>query len=415
MMTALSTALTGLDAASTAVSIVGNNLANLNTTGYKDESVQFSDIMSQALGSGSTDTQMGMGVGPAQTVTSYTQGAIQQTSGAYDAAINGEGFFVVQGQNNQQLFTRDGAFSLNSTGGLVTAGGDAVQGWNMAGGVVNTNSPVEDIVVPEGGTMAPVPTANMSLTVNLDSAGALGASSGTYSTPIQVVDSQGGTHTLTATFTMTGTNAWSYAITVPAADLTKGGSTTLATGALTFDGTGQLTSPAATASPIAVKLAGLADGASDMTINWNLYNGSQGMLTQFDQASSVSAATQDGIQAGQVNNVSLANGGLIVATYSNGQQVTVGQVALAGISNPESLVGVGGNNLQATAATAVPAIGTAGTGGRGQIMGGSLESSTADVATEFTNLISYERTYQANSRMITTSDQMIQDLIGLIR
>jgi flagellar hook protein FlgE len=152
-----------------------------------------------------------------------------------------------------------------------------------------------------------------------------------------------------------------------------------------------------------------------MTINWNLYNGSQGMLTQFDQASSVSAATQDGIQAGQVNNVSLANGGLIVATYSNGQQVTVGQVALAGISNPESLVGVGGNNLQATAATAVPAIGTAGTGGRGQIMGGSLESSTADVATEFTNLISYERTYQANSRMITTSDQMIQDLIGLIR
>ena len=160
MMTALSTALTGLDAASTAVSIVGNNLANLNTTGYKNESVQFSDIMSQALGSGSTATQIGLGVGPAQAVTSYSQGSIQQTSGAYDAAIDGGGFFVVQDQNNQQLFTRDGAFSLNSAGDLVTASGDAVQGWNMTGGTVNTNSPTTSIVVPEGGTMAPVPTAN---------------------------------------------------------------------------------------------------------------------------------------------------------------------------------------------------------------------------------------------------------------
>lgn len=415
MMTAMSTALTGLDAASTAVSIVGNNLANLNTTGYKDESVQFSDIMSQAMGSGSTATQIGLGVNPAQSVTSYNQGSIQQTTGAFDAAISGNGFFVVQDQNNQQLFTRDGSFSLNSSGGLVTASGDAVQGWNIEGGAVNTNGPVGDIVVAEGGTMAPVPTANMSFTVNLDSAGTVGGSSGTYSTPIQVVDSQGGPHTLTATFTMTGTNAWSYAITIPAADLTPGGSPTLATGTLTFNGAGQLTSPAAAGSPIAVKLTGLADGASAMTINWNLYSGSQGLLTQFDQASSVSAATQDGVQAGQVSKVGLSNGGLIVATYSNGQQVTVGQVALAGISNPDTLAGVGNNNLQATSATAVPAIGVAGSGGRGQIMGSSLESSTVDIATEFANLISYQRTYQANSRMITTSDQMIQDLIGLIR
>ena len=138
------------------------------------------------------------------------------------------------------------------------------------------------------------------MTVNLDSAATVGDSSGTYSTPIQVVDSQGGTHTLTATFTMTAANAWSYAITVPAADLKTGGTTSLATGTLTFDGTGQLTSPDAKTSPIAVKLGGLADGASDMTVNWNLYNGTQGLLTQFSQASSVSAATQDGIQAGQV-------------------------------------------------------------------------------------------------------------------
>jgi flagellar hook protein FlgE len=174
-------------------------------------------------------------------------------------------------------------------------------------------------------------------------------------------------------------------------------------------------SPAATSDPIAVEGAGLANGASDLTVNWSLFGAGKGLVTQFAQDSGVSAVTQDGITAGQISKVGLKDGGLIVATYDNGQQVTVGRVALAAIANPGTMEGAGNNNLRPTAATSIPAIGTAGSSGRGQIMGGALEASTVDIATEFTNLISYQRTYQANSRMITTTDQMTQDLIGLIR
>ena len=165
-----------------------------------------------------------------------------------------------------------------------------------------------------------------------------------------------------------------------------------------------------------MKVTGLADGASDMTINWNLYDSSgNGLVTQFAQTSGVSATSQDGFQAGQISKVSISNGGLLVATYSNGQSATVGQIALASIENPGSMLSVGNNNLQPTVNTSAPAIGAAGSGGRGQILGQSLEASTVDIATEFANLMAFQQSYQANSRVITTADQMTQDLIGLIR
>jgi flagellar hook protein FlgE len=230
------------------------------------------------------------------------------------------------------------------------------------------------------------------------------------------VDSLGGTHTLTVTFTKSDSNTWGYAITIPDADLKTASATPLATGTLTFDGNGKLTTPAATDVPISVKVGGLADGASDMTINWNLYDSSgNGPVTQFAQASGVSATSQDGIQAGQISKVSISDGGLLVATYSNGRSATVGQIALASIENPGSLLAVGNNNLQPTVTTSAPAIGASGTSGRGEIVGQSLEGSTVDIATEFTDLITYQRSYQANSRVITTADQMTQDLISLIR
>jgi flagellar hook protein FlgE len=165
-----------------------------------------------------------------------------------------------------------------------------------------------------------------------------------------------------------------------------------------------------------VSIAGLADGASDMTINWNLFNSSgTGLVTQFTQANGVSATSQDGVAAGQITKVGISNGGLLVATYSNGQSATVGQIALATIENPGSMLAIGNNNLQPTASTSAPAIGASGTSGRGEIVGQSLEGSTVDIATEFTNLITFQRSYQANSRVITTADQMTQDLISLIR
>jgi flagellar hook protein FlgE len=254
----------------------------------------------------------------------------------------------------------------------------------------------------------------MDMDVNLDSQAAIGA---VVSAPIEVIDSQGGSHVLTASFTKTGVNKWDFAVTVPAADLTTPTDPKLAesvaSGSLVFDASGQLTSPAADANP-SVSIVGLADGAADMTIDWSLFNGAgTGRLTQFAQTSGLSTSTQDGIAAGQIISVGLADGGLVVAKYSNGQQATVGQLAVATVRNPDTLMAVGNNNLQASADTAPAAIGTSGSSGRGAVIGGAIEGSTVDIAHEFTELITMQRSYQANSKVITTSDQMIQDTLNI--
>jgi flagellar hook protein FlgE len=413
MGTAFSTALSALNADATAIDIVGNNLANLNTTGFKASTADFSDVMSEQLGAGGGNGQVGLGVGQILSVQQFTQGTITTTGGALDAAIQGNGFFVVTGSNNSQLYTRDGSFQLSANGTLETMTGQNVQGWTAVDGVVTPNGPTGNITVPVGSTMAPQATANMSMDVNLNSATAV---NGTFNAPIQVYDSLGQAHTLTVSYTETAPGAWNYSVTIPNADVgnTTAGVTSVASGTLSFDQNGNLTSPAA-GSPVAIAVTGLADGANDMNINWNLFNGAGTQdITQYAQASAVSNPTQDGFAAGQVSQVSIQNGGLVVATYTNGQQMTLGQLAVASIANPTSLLQVGDNNLQASAATAQAAIGAAGAGGNGTIEGGALEASTTDMASEFTNLLSYERSYQAASRVITTSDTLAQETVNLI-
>jgi len=411
MGTAFNTALSALNADTTAIDIVGNNLANLNTTGFKESNIDFEDIMSEQLGSGSGTGQVGLGLGQVQSVQEFSQGSMNTTGGALDAAISGNGFFVVTDSNNNTLYTRDGSFQLNSSGELVTATGQSVQGWMATDGVVTPNGPTSDITVPTGSTIAPQATANMSMGVNLDSAT---ATNGTYSSPIQIYDSLGQAHTLTVTYTETAPGNWSYNVTLPAADLPAGASTSVATGTLTFDANGNLTSPAAGA-PIQIAIPAYADGANAQNINWNVYNsaGTQ-LITQYAQASSMSSPQHDGFAAGQISNVSIENGGMVVANYTNGQQVTVAQLAVANIANPTSLAQVGDNNLQATAATAQAAVGASGAGGNGTIEGGTLEASNTDMATEFTQLLTYERSYQAASRVITTADTLAQETVNLI-
>ena len=413
MGTSFSIALSGLQADSGAINVIGNDLANLNTTGYKANEIEFSDLMSQQLGIANNSSEVGIGVSPVSAFANYAQGTLQATGGATDAAIQGNGFFVVQGPNNQTDYTRDGSFQINASGQLVTAAGDPVQGWSATNGVVNASGAVGDISVPLGATVPATPTTKMSMALNLDSAD----TSGTFSAPIQVFDSLGQSHTLTATFTNTGTNNWSYTLAVPASDLTSSGKTTVASGTLTFNSAGQLTSPALSTDPQVVKVSDLADGAADMSINWSLYNPTTGgsNITQLSEASGLGGTSQNGFAAGQISNVALQNGGLLVANYSNGQTVTVGQLAVASIANPDSLTSVGNNYLQATTATSTPSIGAANSGARGQIVAGSLESSTVDIAQEFTSLLTFERSYQANSRVITVSDQLLQDTVGLIQ
>ncbi len=239
--------------------------------------------------------------------------------------------------------------------------------------------------------------------------------------PLQVVDSLGSEHTLTVTFTKSATtaNVWNYDVTVPGGDLTGGTagqqkSVLSAPGSITFNSDGTMSTTGST-SPVPLSITGLADGAADMSINWNLLNtDGSGTITQYSQASNLASSTQDGAQASQLTQVGIQNGGQIVATFSNGQQKVEGQLALAAIQNPDSLQNVGNNNFATTSATATPAMGMPQTGGRGQILAGSLEGSNVDMATEFTNLIVFQSAYQASSRVITTANQMSQDLMNLI-
>jgi flagellar hook protein FlgE len=416
MFAAFSTALSALDANGVAVAVVGNNLANMNTTGYKESVAYFQDLVSESLNGG--QTQVGFGVASPLTLMQFTQGAISASSGPLDAAIQGNGFFVVN-DNGATEFTRAGSFQVDLSGNLLTPSGQQVQGWMATDGVVNTGGPIGNITVPVGALQPPQATTSMTVSANFDSSAATGAASD-WSAPITVYDSLGNAHVLTLNFQQTAPNTWSYAATIPGADVTAGTAGTPypipnGSGSLTFNSNGQLTSPAAGA-PITFAIPGLADGASNVSINWSPWNvaGTASTLTQFDQSSATSATTQNGLAAAQLTSVAMGNGGQLLASYSNGQQTVVGQVAMANIQNPQSLTSVGNNNYQVSAITAAPDVGAPGTGGRGTIVGGALESSNVDMATELTNLIVLQSAYQANSKVVTTVDTMAQAATQLI-
>jgi len=415
MFAAFSTALSALDANGVAVDVVGNNLANLNTNGYKESAAYFRDLVSESLDAG--QTQLGFGVAAPLTIREFTQGAIQASSGSLDAAIQGNGFFVVN-NNGATEFTRAGNFQVDLAGNLLTPTGEKVQGWMATNGVVNTGGPIGNMSVPVGNLQTPMATQNVTLSANFDASAATGAASD-WSAPISVYDSLGNAHVLTINFEKTGANTWSYTATVPGADVTAGTAGTPyaipnGTGTLTFNSSGQLTGPAA-GTPITFAIAGLSDGASDMSLSWNPYNADgTGTLTQFDQSSATSATGQDGAAAAELTGVTMGNGGQLLASYSNGQQTVVGQLALANIRNPQTLVAAGNNLFEVSAETGAPAVGAPGTGGRGTIIGGALESSNVDIAQELTELIVLQSAYQANAKVVTTVNNLAQATTNLI-
>src|SRR5579872_179599 len=411
-----SIALSGLTAQSDALNIVSNNLANLNTAGFKGSTASFQELVSAAMGS----QPNGMGVAPPSAQRNFSQGSVQNTGAAFDAALEGSGFFMVQSAAGQQMYTRAGSFHLDSGGNLVDTNGNAVLGFNAVNGVVTPGGAVAPINVPMTAVMSPTASTAFSFNANLS---ASAQTNDTFSTPIQVVDSLGETHTLTVTFTKQNATDWKYDVNIPQADLTSSGSgggsgsgTTpppLATGTVTFNNMGQLTAPAA-GSPVDIPITGLGDGAHDLDIKWNLYNtDGSSTLTQFAQASAVSTVNVDGNTPGQLTNVALGDNGTVVASFSNGKTQTLAQLAIAGIQNPSTLEDIGQNDYTAGAGTSAPAIGVANSGGRGAVQAGALESSNVDIATEFTNLIIFQRGYQANSRVITTLDQLSQDLMQI--
>jgi flagellar hook protein FlgE len=414
MSGSFSVAISGLNADTAALDIIGNNLANLNTTGYKDSTASFYDLLSQSVGGGSV--QIGGGVSATHSQRQFTQGSIQLSGGAFNAAIQGSGFFIVKDTAGDTLYTRSGNFQLDKHGDLTTGTGQFLQGWAGVNGVVNTSGAVQNITIPANSLHTPSATTKIALNLNLQSDGVVGVASGSFSAPIQVVDSLGSTHTLTAIFTKTAANAWNYEVDIPGQDLTAGTAGTpspLTTGSIAFDSNGHLTTPAAPGQ-IPIAITGLTDGASDINLNWNLYdaNGAP-TISQYAQPSALSATSQDGVAAAQITQVSLSDGGAVVAHYSDGSQQVVAQLALAAVNNPESLISVGQNNFEVGADTSTPVIGAPGTGSRGTILGGALESSNVDIAQEFTSLIEFQRSYEANSKVISTLDQLSQVLLNI--
>ncbi len=414
MFTSFSTALSALGAHSTAVDVVGNNLANLNTPGFKASVVSFYDLVTQSLGAGLGETQVGFGVARPITLRQFSQGAIQSSAGPLDAAIQGDGFLVLRSKANATIYGRGGNLQVDRNGSLLTATGERVQGWASQTGVINTNLPVGDITVPVGSLRPATSTSQITFDMNLNARATAGPPPDTFSSSMETYDSLGVSHIVTIQMTKTANaGEWSYSYSVPDADV----STPVApvTGTVTFGPNGVLTNPPATGPFPTLSITGLNSGAAPMDVTWNMFNGDTPRLTQFAQPSAISALGQNGSPAAQLVRVGLGDGGVMLAQYSNGEQVVVGQLAMASIRNPESLISVGNNSYQLSARSATPAVGTPGTGGRGTIIGGAVENSTVDIAKEFTNLIVLQRGYQANTRVITTVDEISQETINLKR
>ena len=409
-MSSFAIPLSGMLANEQALNVISDNIANSNTQGFKSNSVLFEDAMNEA----SASLQIGAGVGSTLTTRNFTQGSVHNTGGALNAAIQGGGFFVMQNTAGTITYTRDGSFSLSPAGQLVSSDGSLVQGWTATNGVVNPSGAVSSISVPTLSSQAPTPTSNMTVAANLNASAAVGDS---FSAPVQVVDSLGNTHTLTVNFTNTAPLTWKYDVTIPGEDITGGTAGTpslLTTGTLTFDSGGVLTAPTAGTPVNVATTTGLSDGAADLNINWNLFDSTGGpLVTQYASASTTTGSTQDGIQAATVTGVSLQDGGMLVATFSNGTHRTLAQLAVASISNPDTLLAVNNNQYVVGVGTTTPSIGASGTSTRGNIVSGALEASNVDMATELTNLIVYQRGYQADSKAITAIDQMQQTLIAM--
>jgi len=403
--------LSGLIASQSELQTVSNNLANLDTVGYKDQDSSFSDVFAQSsLTNGANDPiQTGLGVATSQTSTDFTDGSQTSTGIATNMALSGNGFFVVQSSTGTQDYTRAGNFTTSSAGLLTTADGQSVLGFPAVNGVVDTSAALQPLQVGLGSSIPATATTQFQFPANLNASSAVGA---TFASPSNIFDSLGTPHVMTVNYTKTGTNQWSYTIDVPTAD-TGAATTQVASGNLTFDSSGNLTSPAADPT---FTIPSFVDGAASMNLTWNLKNSDgTSSVTQTALANSNGSAIQNGQESGTLTQISVASDGTVNGTYSNGQVNVLGQVALASFANTQGLLRIGSNDYQSTAGSGAAGIGTAGTGGRGTITGDSVESSNVDVAAEFAKMIVAQQAYSANAKTVTTFDQVSQATIAMVQ
>ncbi len=413
-MSAFSIPLSGLAATSESLNVIANNLANLNTDGFKDQSLSFGDVFNQVQGiSGNGDPiQVGSGVQVDGSVSNFTDGSVTSTGISSNMALQGNGFFVVEGSNGQMTYTRAGNFEVNDQGQLATPGGQLVMGYPAVNGVVSSSSALAPIDVTQAANIPASPTSSFDMTTNLDSSAAVGD---TFSTPITVYDSLGASHVLTVQYTNTGANSWSYNINIPAADTGgTGTATTVATGNLTFDSSGNLTSP--TGSVTGINITGLADGAAPMNLTWNVADSAgNSTITQQDATSATSATGLRTATAwARSPAIRFCRMGRCRASSATTRLWLWGRWRWRTLPTRRGSQQVGGNGFQATFASGAAVIGTAGAGGNGTITGSAVEASNVSLSTEFANMIVAQQGYEANAKALSTMDQVSQATIQLI-
>ncbi|NUU31198.1 flagellar hook protein FlgE [Arthrobacter sp. C9C5] len=390
MLRSLYSGISGLRAHQTMLDVTGNNIANVNTAGFKASSTQFQDTLSQMTqgasapqgeSGGSNPAQIGLGVRVAGVSTNFAQGSSQSTGRATDMMISGDGFFVTS-KGGQQLFTRAGSMTFDAASQLVSPDGGILQGWTAQNGVVNQAGAIGDITLNPN-TMIATPTSKVTMDGNLP--GEALVTDAPLQRVVKVYDATGAARDISLKFTPNGGNSWN----VEGVDGATTGSMTM-----TF-ANGKLTSGST-----------LALGGIDVDLS---------QVSAFAGMSSLTVAGQNGAPVGKLESFTLGNDGSLIGSFSNGVKQVLAKIALAKFTNPAGLEKAGGSSYVATANSGNVLLGAAGDAGIGTLAGGSLEMSNVDLSQEFTNLIVAQRGFQANARIITTSDEVLQELGNLKR
>ncbi|MCG9894608.1 MAG: flagellar hook protein FlgE [Fimbriimonadaceae bacterium] len=395
----------------TRMNVIGNNLANVNTTAYKGSRVTFQEMMSQTMRGASRPSddrgglnpmQYGLGVLVSGVSVSHEQGSLQATNRPTDLAIQGNGFFVVSDGDRLQ-YTRDGAFALDANGDLVhTATGNRMTGWtaNPVTDEIDTEAPINfdsKINIPVGLRTAVQATTTIEWGGNLDSRSPIG---NTTRAVVRIYDSLGAQHDLTLNLTKTAEDTWDWTV------ATGSTATVTGNGTFTFDPTNGSIATGGLGSITVDPNGGVPPFTSSVSFE---------KVSQVASDTQVIAASQNGFPPGSLSGFSISTQGLITGIYTNGLTRSLAQVAIANFTNPGGLERQGSNLFRDTDNSGTPVIGTAGAGGRGLVSSGFLEQSNVDIGQEFSDLIITQRGFQANTRVVTTVDEMLQDLINMKR
>jgi flagellar hook protein FlgE len=397
--------LSGLNAASKNLDVIGNNVANANTVGFKQSQAQFADVYANSL-AGAGASQIGIGVKVAQVAQQFTQGNVTASNNPLDVAINGGGFFRMS-NNGTVSYARNGQFQLDKAGYIVNATGSHLTGYGVsASGVLASGAPTDLNI--NTADLTPKITTKVSALLNLDSGSAIPvttpfnmADPTTYnnSTAVSVYDSLGNAHTVQTFYVKTGANAWD----VYAAN--DGAPTTPANiGSLAFASDGSLIAGA----PLTVPLVVSTGATTPFPVSID-YTGT----SQYGSSFSVNALKQDGYTSGRLSGFSISANGTIVGRYTNGQSATLGQVVLANFTNPNGLQSLGNNLWTESAASGPALVGTPDSGSLGVLQSSAVEDSNVDLTAELVNMITAQRNYQANAQTIKTQDQVMQTLVNL--